>query len=208
MNKNSTPTHVLPQTSVNCISFATMLSRSSTITMAAAPWWTKHSASSGILDWRVRSQDIDSSWRNVITWHYTIKGSIGRTSPTTMPSCELEGSWLMPEALHGSEQPYSPSSSQKDNPLASPQNHPNLYPYHPDPQPRLTFPDSLLAKGLLTRPLPLPYRMKMNSSSLVYPHLTIQASATKSPSVGTARSGATTKRRVLIANVTSVRKCT
>src|SRR6267142_736984 len=208
MNKNCMPTHILLLTSANRVNFATTLSRSSTITMAAAPWWTEHSPSVEISDWRVRSQDIDSSWRNVITWHYTIKGSIGRTLPTTMPSYELEGSWLMPEALHGSEQPCSPSSSQKDNPLTSPQNHLNLYPYHPDPQPQLAFPGSLLAKALLTGPLPLPYRMKMDSSSSVYPHLTIQASVTKSPSAGTARSGDTMKRRVPIVSATSVRKCT
>jgi len=176
--------------------------------MAAAPWWIEHLPSLEILDWRVRSQDINSSWRNVITWHYAIKGSIERTSPTTMPSYELEGSWLTPEALHRSEQPYSPSSSQKDNLLASLQNHLNLYPYHPDPQPQLTFPNSPLAKGLLTRLLPLPYRMKMDSSSLVYSRLTIQASATKSPFVRTARSGATTKQHAPIANVTSVQKHT
>ena len=161
--------------------------------MAAAPWWIEHLPSLEILDWRVRSQDIDSSWRNMITWHYAVKGSIERTSPTTMPSYELEGSWLTPEALHRSEQPYSPSSSQKDNLLASPQNHPNLYPYHPDPQPQLTFPGSSLAKALLTGPLPLPYRMKMDSSSSVYPHLTIQGSVTRSPSVNSARSEDTIK---------------
>src|SRR6266850_203134 len=190
MNKNGTPTHVLLLTSANRISFVMMPSRSSTTTIAATPWWTEHSPSLEILDWRVRSQDINSSWRNVITWHYTVKGLIRRTSPTTMPSYELEDSWLMPEVLHRSEQPCSPSSSQKDNPLTSPHNHPNLYPYHPDPQPQLAFPNSPLAKGLLTRLLPLPYHMKMDSSSSVYPRLTIQASVTKSPSVGTARSGA------------------
>src|SRR6267142_261 len=203
MNKNCMPTHILLLTSANRVNFATTLSRSSTITMAATPWWTEHSPSLEILDWRVRSQDIDSSWRNVITWHYAIKGSIRRTSPTMMPSYKLEGSWLTPEALHGSEQPCSPSSSQKDNPLTSPQNHLNLYPYHPDPQPQLAFPGSLLAKALLTGPLPLPYRMKMDSSSSVYPHLMRQESTTRSPFATTARSEDMTKRRAPTMNVTS-----
>jgi len=68
--------------------------------MAAAPWWTEQSPNSEISGWKLRSQDIDSSWRNVITWHYAIKESIRKNSPTAMLSSELEDFWLMPEALH------------------------------------------------------------------------------------------------------------
>src|SRR6266850_1602812 len=207
-NKNSTPTHTLLLTSVSHASFATMPSKSSITTMAAAPWWTEHSPNSEISGWKLRSQDIDSTWKNVMTWHYATKGLTGKNSLTTMQSSELEDFWLTPEALHGSERPCSPSSSQIDNQPTSPQNHPNLSLYLPDPRSQLTFPGSPLGKALLTGPLPLPYRMKMDSSSSVYPCLTIQGSATRSPFAATARSGATTKRRVQTASATSVRKCT
>src|SRR6266850_7449281 len=207
-NKNSTPTHALLLTLANHASFATMPSKSSTTTMAAVPWWTEHSPNSETSGWKLRSQDIDSTWRNVITWHYTVRGSIGRTLPTTMQSSELEDFWLTPEALHGSERPCSPSFSQKDNQPASPTNHPNLFPYLLDPHSRLAFPDSPLAKALLTGPLPLPYRMKMDSSSSVYPRLTIQGSAIKPPFAVTARSGATTKRCAPTPNATFVWKRT
>src|SRR6267142_804613 len=163
-NKNSTPTHALLLTSVSHASFATMPSKSSITTMAAAPWWTEQSPNLEMSGWKLRSQDIDSTWKNVITWHYAVKGSIGKTSPTTMQSSELEDFWLMP-VLHGSEQPCSPSSSQIDNQPTSPPKHPNLFPYPLNPHSRLAFPGSPLAKALLTGPLPLPYRMKMDSSS-------------------------------------------
>src|SRR6266850_6338963 len=153
-NKNSMPTHAPLLISANHVSFATTPSRSSTTTMAAAPWWTEHSPNSETSGWKLRSQDIDSTWRNVITWHYAVKGSRGKTLSTTMQSSELEDFWLTPEALHGSERPCSPSSSQKDNQPTSPPNHPNLFPCPLDPQLRLAFPDSLLAKALLTGPLP------------------------------------------------------
>src|SRR6267142_252192 len=208
MNKNSMPTHALLLTLASHASFATMPSKSSTTTMAAAPWWTEHSPNSETSGWKLRSQDIDSTWRNVITWHYAVKGSIGKTLPTTMQSSELEDFWLTPEALHGSEQPCSPSSSQKDNQPASPPNHPNLFPYLLDPHSRLPSPDSPLPKALPTRPLPLPYRMKMDSLSSVYPRLTIQGSVIKPPSAATARLGATTKRHAPTASVTSVQKRT
>jgi len=144
----------------------------------------------------------------VITWHYAIRGSTGKTSPTTMQLSELEDFWLTPEALHGSERPCSPSSSQIDNQPASPPNHPNLFLYPLDHQPQLAFPGSPLAKALLTGLLPLPYRMKMDSLSSVYPCLTIQGTTTKPPSVATVRSGATTKRRAPTASATSVWKHT
>src|SRR6267142_5560553 len=206
MNKNSMPTHTLLLTSASHTSFAMMPSKSSITTMAAAPWWTERSPNSEILGWKLRSQDIDSTWRNVIIWHYTVKGLRGRTSPTMMQSSELEDFWLTPEVLHGSEQPCSPSSSQIDNQPASPPNHPNLFPYPLDPHSRLAFPGSPLAKALLTGPLPLPYRMKMDSSSSVYPRLTIQGSTTKPPFAATARSEAMTKRHAPIASATSVQK--
>src|SRR6266850_1606137 len=207
-NKNSTPTHALLLTSVSHVSFATMPSKSSTTTMAAAPWWTKHSPNSEMLGWKLRSQDIDSTWKNVITWHYAAKGSTGKTSLTMMQSLELEDFWLTPEALHGSERPCSPSSSQIDNQPASPPNHPNLFPYPLDPRPQLAFPGSPLAKALLTRPLPLPYRMKMDSSSSVYPRLTIQGSTTKPPFATTAKSEAMMKQHAPTASATSVQKRT
>src|SRR6266850_4835242 len=207
-NKNSMPTHTLLRTLANHVSFATMPSRSSTITMAATPWWTEHSPNSEMLGWKLRSQDIDFSWRNVITWHYAVGRSTRRTLPIVMQSSELEDFWLTPEVLHGSERPCSPSSSQKDNRPASPPNHPNLFPYPLDPQLRLAFPGSPLAKALLTRPLPLPYCMKMDSSFSVYPRLTIQGSVIKSPFAATARSEATTKRHAPTASATSVRKRT
>src|SRR6267142_2394122 len=133
MNRNFTLIHALCITSASPSSFATMPSRSSTTTMAAMPWWTKHSPNSEMSGWKLKSQDIDSSWRNMITWHYTIKGSTGKTSPTTMQSSELEDFWLTPEVLHGSERPCSPSSSQIDHQPASPPNHLNLFLYPLDP---------------------------------------------------------------------------
>src|SRR6267142_1381752 len=207
-NKNSTPTHVLLLTSANHVSFATMPFKSSITTMAAVPWWTERSPNLEMSGWKLKSQDIDSTWRNVMTWHYAIKGSTGKNSLTMMQSSELEDFWLMPEALHGSERPCSPSSSQIDNQPASPLNHPNLFPYPLDPRLRLAFPGSPLAKALLTRPLPLPYRMKMDSSSSVYPHLTIQGSTIKPPFATTAKPKAMTKRRAPTANATFVRKRT
>src|SRR6266850_2772944 len=128
-------THTPHPTLASRISFATTPSRSSTTTMAAAPWWTKQSPNLEILGWKLRSQDIDSSWRNVITWHYALRGLTRKTLPTTMPSSELGDFWLTPEALHELEAPCSPSSSQTNNQPMSPQNHPNLCPYHPDPLP-------------------------------------------------------------------------
>src|SRR6266850_2251122 len=207
-NKNSMPTHTLLRTLANHVSFATMPSRSSTTTMAATPWWTEHSPNSEMLGWKLRSQDIDSTWRNVMTWHYAVKGSTGKTLSTTMQSSELEDFWLMPEALHGSERPCSPSSSQKDNRPASPPNHQNLFLCLLKPPLRLAFPGSPLAKALLTGPLPLPYRVKMDSSSSVYPRLTIQGSAIKSPFAATARSEAMTKRHAPTPNATFVWKRT
>src|SRR6266850_931727 len=103
MNKSSTPTHALLLILASHNSFATMPFRSSTTAMAATPWWTEHSPNSEMSGWKLRSQDIDSTWKNVITWHYAVKGSRGRTSPTTMQSSELEDFWLTPEALHRSE---------------------------------------------------------------------------------------------------------
>src|SRR6266850_8014858 len=205
-NKSSTPTHAPLPTSANRDSFVMMPSKSSTTTMGAAPWWTDHSPNLGMSGWKQRSQDIDSTWKDMITWHYAIKGSTGRTLPTTMQSSELEDFWLTPEALHGSERPCSPSSSQIDNQPTSPLNHPNLFLYPLDHQPRLAFPGSPLAKALLTGLLPLPYRMKMDSSSSVYPRLTIQGSVTKPPSAATARSGVTMKLHVQTPNATSVQK--
>src|SRR5882672_6167020 len=207
-NKNSMPTHALLLTSASHASFATTPSKSSITTMAAAPWWTERSPNSEMSGWKLRLQDIDSTWKNMITWHYAAKGSKGRTLPTTMQSSELEDFWLTPEALHGSERPCSPSSSQKDNQPTSPPNHPNLFPCPLDPQLRLAFPGSPLAKALLTRPLPLPYRMKMDSSSSVYPCLTIQGSAIKPPFAATARSEAMTKQHAPTASATSVQKRT
>src|SRR6267142_4300509 len=207
-NKNSMPTHALLLTSASHASFATTPSKSSITTMAAAPWWTERSPNSEMSGWKLRLQDIDSTWKNMITWHYAVKGSIGKTLPTTMQSSELEDFWLTPEALHRLERPCSPSSSQIDNQPASPPNHLNLFPYPLNPRSRLAFPGSTLAKALLTRLLPLPYHMKMDSSSSVYPRLTIQGSATKSPFAATARSEATTKRRAPTASATSVRKHT
>src|SRR6266850_6733436 len=208
MSKSFTPTLTPHRTLASHVSFATMPSKSFTMPMAAAPWWTERSPNLVTSGWKLRSQDIDSTWKNVITWHYAIKGSTGKTSPTTMQSSELEDFWLMPEVLHGSERPCSPSSSQIDNQPASPPNHLNLFPYPLDPRPRLAFPGSPLAKALLTGPLPLPYHMKMDSSSSVYPCLTIQGSTTKYPSVATARSEGTTKRCAQTPSVTSVQKRT
>src|SRR6267142_3905603 len=94
--------------------------------MGAAPWWTERSPNLEISGWKLRLQDIDSSWRNMMTWHYAIKGSIKRTLPTTMPLSELGDSWLTPEALHGLEVPSSPSSSLTDPQPMSLLNHPNL----------------------------------------------------------------------------------
>src|SRR6266850_6680652 len=174
MSRNSTPTHALHQTLVSHVNFAMTPSRSSTTTMAAVPWWTEHSPNLQTSGWKLRSQDIDSLWKNVMTLCYVGIGSTKKTSPTTTPLSKLADSWLMPEALHALDLPCLPSSSPIEPLPTSPQNHPNLCPCHLEPQSQLIFPGSLLANGLLTGPLPLPYRMKMDSSSSVYPCLMIQ----------------------------------
>jgi len=176
--------------------------------MAAVPWWTEHSPNLMTSGWKLRSQDIDSLWKNVMTSHYTATDSTKRISPTMMPLFEQADSWLMPEGLHTLGLPFSPSSSQSEPLPVSILNHPNLSQYPHDLCTRLAFSGSLLAKGLLTRPLPLPYHMKMDSSSSVYPRLTIQEATTKSPSVTTARSGGTTKQHAPTASATSAQKHT
>src|SRR6266850_1011534 len=208
MSKSFTPTLTPHRTLASHVSFATMPSKSFTMPMAAAPWWTEHSPNLVTSGWKLRSQDIDSLWRNVMTLHYATTASTGRMSPTMMPLFEQADSWLTPEGLHALGVPSSPSSSQKEPLPTSIPSHPNLSQYPHDLRAQLAFPGSPLAKALLTGPLPPPYCMKMDSSSSVYPRLTIQGSATKSRSVTTVKSGGTTKRRAPTASATSVWKRT
>src|SRR6267142_2466785 len=187
------PTLTPHRTLANHISFATMPSKSFTMPMAAVPWWIEHSPNSVTLDSKLRSQDIDSLWKNVMTLHYAATTLTRRISPITTPSFKQANSWLTLEGLHMLGLPSSPTSSQKEPLPVSIPNHLNLSQFPHNLRAQLTFPSSPLAKGLLTGPLPLPYHMKMDSSSAVYPCLMIQGSATKSPSVATARSGGTMK---------------
>src|SRR6266850_3522066 len=189
MSKSSTPTLTPHQTLASRVSFMMTPSKSFTMPMAAVPWWTEHSPNSVTSGWKLRSQDIDSLWKNVMTLHYAATVSTGRTSPTTTLSFEQADSWLTPEGLHALGLPSSPLSSQKEPQPVSILSHLNLSQYPHDLHARLAFPSSPLAKGLLTRPLPLPYCMKMDSSSSVYPHLTIQGSATRPLFVTTVKSG-------------------
>src|SRR6266850_308460 len=165
MSKSSTPTLTPHQTLASRVSFMMTPSKSFTMPMAAVPWWTEHSPNSVTSGWKLRSQDIDSLWKNVMTSHYTTTTLTGRISPTTTLSFEQADSWLTPEGLHALGLPSSPSSSQKE-------------------------------------PLPLPYCMKMDSLSSVYPRLTTQGFATKSPSVATVKPGGTMKRRAPTASAT------
>src|SRR6267142_2192265 len=129
MSRNSMPTLTPHQTLASCISSATMPSKSSTMPMAAAPWWTEHSPNLVTSDWKLRSQDIDSLWKNMMTLCYAAIGSTGRISPTTTPLLEQANSWLTPEGLHVLGLPSSPLSSQKELlPIPIP-SHPNLSQY-------------------------------------------------------------------------------
>jgi hypothetical protein len=113
------------------ISFMMMPYRSSTSAMAAAPWWIEHSPSSVTSGWKQRPSAIDTTWRNVITWHYAACTSSKRSTLTTRHSSPLLDTWLTPEALAGLEPSSFPTHSQTfqhtPNQL---QHHPNLSPYH------------------------------------------------------------------------------
>jgi hypothetical protein len=75
--------------------------------------------------------------------------------------------------------------------------HPNLEPCSLLLPPRIAFPQSKLARDLLTGPLPIPIRQHSTGSSCMpYPPQTITEYARKFPSVHIAKSVVTLKRSV------------
>jgi hypothetical protein len=167
--------------------FTTTLSKSSTPTMAAMPWWIEHSHRSGTPASMQRWYVIDSAWRNVMTSHYLAAMSHVRSF---LPALN---SWLTPEALQESAPLSSLKSHHQSPPPAIFPRHLNLNPLVPDQKSQLAFPQSSLAKALRTGPLPLSYHMRMGSSHMPFLPQTTMGSGTRSPSVATAKSGGMTR---------------
>ena len=165
------------QTLVSHVSFVTTPCRSSISAMAAAPWWIEHSPSSATLDWKRKPSTIDTTWKNVITWHCAAHTLGRRSTLMTKHSSLLLDTWLMPEALAGSEPSSFPTHSQTFPHVPNQsQHHLNLSPYHCKPQ--IIFSESSLAKALLTGPLPL---LKTGSSPLPFLPPTMMVRGTKYP---------------------------
>jgi hypothetical protein len=196
------PILALPLTIQNRVTFATMPSRSSILTMAAAPWWIEHLCKSETPVYTQKLYDIDSAWRNAMTSRYLAVTWPEQSSRTMRSSSPALDSWLTPEALQESAPPSSPKSHhQSQLPDASPR-HPNLDPLALDQKPRLAFPQSPLAKALRTGPLPLSYRMRMGSLRTPSLPQTIMGSTTKSHSVAIAKSEGTTRPHARTRHVT------
>jgi hypothetical protein len=170
-----------------------MPSKSSTLTMSAAPWWIEHLHKSETPGYTQKSYVINSAWWNVMTSRYLAVTWPVQSSRTTRSSSPALDSWLMPEALQESALLSSPESHHQSLlPDASPR-PPNLDPLALDQKPRLAFPQSPLAKALQTGPLPLSYRMRMGSLCTPYLPQTTMESGTRFHSVAIAKSGGTTK---------------
>jgi hypothetical protein len=177
----------------NHVTFMMMPSRSSTLTMAATPWWIEHSHKSGTLASMQRWYVIDSAWWNMMTSHYLAATSHVQSSKTMRSSSPALDSWLTPEALQESAPPSSPKFHHQSPPPAAFPHHPNLNPLAPDQRPRLAFPRSSLAKALRTSPLPLSYHTRMGSLRMPFLPQTTMGSGTRSPSVATAKSRGMTR---------------
>jgi hypothetical protein len=177
----------------NHVTFVTTPSRSSTPTMAAAPWWIEHSHKLGTLASMQRWYIIDSAWQNVMTSHYLATMSHMQSSRTTKSSSPALNSWLMPEVLQESAPLSLPKSRHQSLPPTTSPHHPNLDPLAPNQKLRLAFPQLSLAKALQTGPLPLSYHMRMGSLRTPFLPQTTMGFETRSPSTVTVRSGDTTR---------------
>jgi hypothetical protein len=202
MKSTSMLTLALPLTIQSRVTFTTTLSKSSTPTMAAAPWWIEHLHRSETPVYTQKSYVINSAWRNVMTSHYLAATWPTQSSRTTRSSSPALDSWLTPEALQESAPPSSPKSRhQSPLPNTSPR-HLNLDPLALDQKPRLAFPQSPLAKALWTGPLPLSYRTRMGSLRTPFLPQTTMGPGTRSHFVATAKSGGTTRPRAQTRRVT------
>src|SRR5580693_7230766 len=128
MKSTSMLTLVLPLTIQSRVTFATTPSKSSTPTMAAAPWWIEHSHRSGTPVYMQKSYVIDSAWRNVMTSHYLATTWPAQSSRMTRSSSPALGSWLTPEVLQESAPPSSLKSCHQSPPPDASPRHPNLDP--------------------------------------------------------------------------------
>jgi hypothetical protein len=191
-----------PLTTQNRATFATTLSKSSTPTMAAAPWWIEHLRKSGTPAYTQKSYVIDSAWRNVMTSRYRAVTWPAQSSRMTRSSSPALDSWLTPEALQELAPPSSPKSRCQPSPPDVSPRHPNLDPLALDQKPRLAFPQSPLAKALRTGPLPLSYRMRMGSLRTPSLPQTTMGSETRFHSAAIAKSGGTTRPRARTRHVT------
>jgi hypothetical protein len=191
-----------PLTIQNHVTFAMTPSKSSTQTMAAAPWWIRHSRKSETPAYMQKSSVIDSAWWNVMTSCYLTVTWPAQNSRTTRSSSPALDSWLTPEALQESGPP-SLLRSRHRSPLpdVSP-HHPNLDPLTLEQKPRLAFPQSLLAKALWTGPLPLSYRMRMGNLRTPFLPQTTMGPGTRFHSAATAKSRGTMRPRASTRHVT------
>jgi hypothetical protein len=193
-----------PLTIQNRVTFVTTPSRSSTQTMAAAPWWIEHSRKSETPAYMQKSYVIDSAWRNMMTSHYLITTWPTQSSRTMRSSSPALDSWLTPEVLQESVLPSLPRSHHRSPPPDVSPHHLNLDPLTPKQKPQLTFPQSPLAKALRTGPLPLSYRMRMGNLRMPFLPQTTMGPGTRFHSAATAKSGGTTRPRALTPCVTFV----
>jgi hypothetical protein len=177
----------------NHVTFMMTPSKSSIPTMAAVPWWIEHSHKLGTPASMQRWYVIDSTWQNVMTSRYLGTTSHVQNSRTMRSFLPALNSWLMPEVLQESAPPSLPKSCHQSPPPTASLHHPNLDPLAPAQKPRLTFPQSSLAKALWTSPLPLSYCMKMGSLRMPFLPQTTMGFRTRSPSVATAKSGGMTR---------------
>jgi hypothetical protein len=194
-----------PLTIQNHVTFAMTPSKSSTLTMAAAPWWIEHSRKSETPGYTQKSYVIDSAWRNMMTSHYLATIWPTQSSRTMRSSSPALDSWLTPEALQESAPPSLPKSHHQSLPPDESPRHPNLDPLTLDQKPRLAFPRSPLAKALQTGPLPLSYRMRMGSLRTPFLPQTTMEPRTRSHSVTTAKSRGTMRPYAPTPRVTFVR---
>jgi hypothetical protein len=97
-------------------------------TMAAAPWWIKHSHRSGTLAFMQRWYNIDSAWQNVMTSYYLAVMLPAQSSRMMRSSSPALDCWLTPEVLQELALP-SPLKSHHLSLL------PNTSPHHPNLDP-------------------------------------------------------------------------
>jgi hypothetical protein len=196
--RDSTPILAPLQTFLNHGSFGTTPSKSSTLPTLVEPSSTEPSEISETLDWRLTSAVLDIIWENAIGLPNNANALLERKLPLANNSSPLQDIWHTPEVPPELAQPFLPSSPQNFRSQSIEViSHPNLEPcslLHPL---RIAFPQSKLARDLLTRPLPLPIRHYLTGSSCMpYPPQTVTEYARRFPSAGTVKSMVTPKRSV------------